>query len=482
MTHPRFGILAAIVARTALCGVFFAGAQVYPEHMRGNAAPLLARTTLPSGFVFVGAQYIAPHLGNASTANPQSPSSPSPPSKTQKLSNPLNDLLDEAQRDIDNNQFEAAVAPLQKFLAEKPDIAYAHFQLGYAYTALKRSGEARAEYERATALDPKMSEAFLNLGILLMEKDPSAAVTPLRRAVDLLPSQSRPRYLLGYALERSGDSAGAVESLEGALRLDPRDLETLVHLGNLCYGAKRYAEAEARFRSAMAIQPDSPPALLGLAQTLDAQKKAEAADAFRNYLALRPEDSGARARLVHLLVEGEQYDAALAELNRSDAGKPSLESLKLRADIQIAQKKWDDSIVTIRSAIALSPSDAQLRGGLGRVFMQKRDYASAEKELKGALEIDRNNLAYWKDLSSTYYLAGNYPATLAALDLIAKAETPGPGAWFIRALCYDKLNQPKPALEAYQKFLDLDRDNNPDQVWQAQQRSKVLRRMLGEKR
>ena len=406
-----------------------------------------------------------------------------PQQRTQKLSNPLNDLLDEAQKDIDSNNFEAAIIPLQKFLAEKPEIAYAHFQLAYAYTALERGDEARAEYERATALDPKMSEAFLNLGILLMEKDPAAAVAPLRKAVDLLPAQSRPRYLLGYALERSGNAAAAIDSLEAATRLDPRDLETVIHLGNLYYGLKRYAEAENKFRAALEMQPKSPPALLGLAQSLDAQKKPEAADAFREYLAVQTADPGARARLVHLLVAQQKYDAALSELDRAEAGlPPSLDSLRLRADIQIAQKKWDDAIVTIRRAIALSPKDAQLHGGLGRVLMQKHDYASAEKELKAALQIDQNNFAAWKDLSVTYHLAGNCPAALATLDVIAKVETPGAGAWFMRALCYDKLNQPKPAIEAYQKFLELDQDKNPDQVWQAQQRSKVLRRMLEQKR
>src|SRR5215470_19591769 len=45
----------------------------------------------------------------------------------QKLANPLNDLLDEAQRDIDQNQFEAAITPLQKVLADQPDFAYGHF-------------------------------------------------------------------------------------------------------------------------------------------------------------------------------------------------------------------------------------------------------------------------------------------------------------------------------------------------------------------
>jgi hypothetical protein len=37
-------------------------------------------------------------------------------------------------------------------------------------------------------------------------------------------------------------------------------------------------------------------------------------------------------------------------------------------------------------------------------------------------------------------------------------------------------------LEAYQKFLELDQDKNPDQVWQAKERSKVLQRVLGRKR
>ncbi|MGB8322284.1 MAG: tetratricopeptide repeat protein, partial [Candidatus Acidiferrum sp.] len=160
---------------------------------------------------------------------------------------------------------------------------------------------------------------------------------------------------------------------------------------------------------------------------------------------------------------------------------PTLETLKLPADIQNGQKKIDDAIVTLQQAIALAPQDAQLHGGLGRLYLQKRDFPDAEKELKIALQFDRNNLTYWKDLSSTYYLGGNCPATLSTLDLIAKAETPNPGAWFIRALCYDKLEQVQPALDAYHKFLELDQNRNPDQVWQANQRIHVLQKMAEKK-
>jgi tetratricopeptide (TPR) repeat protein len=113
--------------------------------------------------------------------------------------------------------------------------------------------------------------------------------------------------------------------------------------------------------------------------------------------------------------------------------------------------------------------------------MQKRDFPAAEKELKSALQIEPNSLVVWKNLSSTYYLSKNYPATLATLDVIAKAEAPNAASWFIRALCYDNLHQLQPAYDAYQKFLAMDEGKNADQVWQAQQRSKVLKHMLDDK-
>ncbi|HYT24390.1 MAG TPA: tetratricopeptide repeat protein [Candidatus Polarisedimenticolia bacterium] len=453
-------------------------------HLRSNAIRTRLFVFCAAFFFFAGAHQAVPLLGNQSSNNAQSSSKPAVQSRTQKVANPLNDLLEEAQRDIDKNNFESAIAPLQKVIADQPEFAYAHFQLAYVYTALKRTDEARAEYTRTIAIDSKMSEAYLNLGMLLLDKkENAAAVTPLRKAVDLLPAQSHPRYLLAVALDRSGDHAGAAEAFEALHHLDPNNVTAINYLGWAALRNGRPAAAEARFRRAVEIQPKEPEGHKGLAESLDAQKKSEAAATYRDYLELMPNDAEARARLVHLLLDQSQSDAALAELDRLDAGKqPTIESLKLRADVQIAGKKWDDSIVTLQQALALAPNDAQLHGGLGRIFLQKRDFAAAEKELRIALRLDSKNLGYWKDLSTTFFLGGNYPAALATLDEIAKMEQPGAGVWFIRAICYDKLNQPKLALEAYQKFLALDQDKNPDQVWQARERSKVLQRMLDRKR
>jgi Flp pilus assembly protein TadD len=413
----------------------------------------------------------------------QNPSSKPPQVRAQKVQNPLNDLLDEAQAALDKNNFEAAIPPLQKFLAEKPDVAFAHFQLAYAYTGLNRVEEARVEYERCVALEPKMAEAHLNLGILLLEKDPAAAVAPLRRAVELLPSQSRPRFLLGVALERSGDLAGAAESFESVSHLNTADNEALIHLGGVYLQLKRPADAEKKYRTVLESQPKSTLALRGLALSLDAQSKPEAVEAYRSYLAAEPQDSAMRPRFVQLLVANKQLDEALAETEKSASGQaPTLDSLRLRADILIGQNKLEEAIATLKQAIALAPRDAQLHGGLGRLYLQKRGFADAERELKIAIQLDKGNVVYWKDLTATFYQGGNYAAALAGYDVLEKMEKPGAGVWFIRALCYDKLDQTQPALDAYRKFLDLDGNQHPDQVWQANQRIHVLEKRAEKKK
>jgi Flp pilus assembly protein TadD len=420
-----------------------------------------------------------PHLISADST-PQSTKSQNP--KAVPLRNPLNDLLDEAQAAIDKNDFAAAIPPLQKFIADQPDVAYAHFQLAYAYTNLKQPLDARPEYERAIAIDPKFFEAYLNLGTLLLESNPKEAVAPLRKAVELQPAQSHPHYLLAVALDTSGDEAGAVEQFQAILSLEPNDLPSLNYLASYSLRHQNPVDAEAKFRHVLQLDPKDRKAMLGLAQSLEAQKKPEAAEALQQYLSSGPVDEDSRSQLIHSLIDQKQYDAAIAEIDKSNGTHPpSVESLELRADVLVAQNKTDEAIATIQQAVALKPQDAKLHGGLGRLYMTKRDFPNAEKELLIALKLDRSNLAYVKNLASSYYLEGNYPMALAGIGAAEKMEPLNAGQWFIRALCYDKLRQVQPAIDAYRKFLELDQNHDSNQVWQANQRIHVLEKMAQKK-
>ena len=77
-----------------------------------------------------------------------------------------NALLATAQDAMSKKDYSAAVDAYHSYLTMRPDDAIAHFQLGYAFTALSRPADARPEYERAIELNPNMAEAYENLGDL----------------------------------------------------------------------------------------------------------------------------------------------------------------------------------------------------------------------------------------------------------------------------------------------------------------------------
>lgn len=406
-----------------------------------------------------------------------------PHGRTRKVANPLNDLLERAQAALDRKDYAAAIEPLNKLISEKPDVAYAHFQLAYAYTGLERWNEAQSEYRQAIQLDPKMSAAHLNLGLLLLNRDAHAAIEPLRRATELLPAESRPRFLLGLALERSGKLSEAVETYQGAESLSPRDFELQFAFGRALLRLDRPVDAEKKFRAALDLKSDSAPARLGLANSLFVQHKPEAAAQFEAYLKQQPQDTESRERLARMYYEREEYPQALAELDRAETAQaPTLDSLKLGADIAVGQKNWDAAVEVLRKALQLAPRDAALHAGLGRIYLEKRDFRDAEKALRDSLAIDGNYVNALRDLGTVLYLEDNYAGALEAMDSLAKRETPLPGSWFIRAICYDKLARKKEAVESYQKFIDLDEGRHQDQDFQARQRIKLLSRELQSKK
>jgi Flp pilus assembly protein TadD len=406
------------------------------------------------------------------------------PQRTPPPSDPLQQLLAKAEEAIEKEDYASAAAALEQYLLQKPDDARAHFQLGYAYTALQQAEKAKTHYQRAVELDPKLAAGHLNLGLVLLDLDPSAAVAPLRKAAELLPDQARPRFLLGIALEGCGKTNDAIAEYAEAERLAPRDYEVVLALGRALLNRERYAEAEARFRIALSIRPDAAPPRLGLAESLVGQNKADAAAAeYAAYLKAKPDDYDARLRLATLYVDLGRFEPALAELQRLKEADRHLSSVyRLRAETHQKQKRLAEAAQDLQKATELEPTDAELRARRGRVLLELRDFPAAERELLAALQLQPEAIDPLRDLVAVYYLGENYPAALRALERLAQRETLSPGSWFVRATCYDKLGTSAEAIAAYQKFLDLDQGKSEKQDFQARQRIKTLTRMLEKKK
>jgi tetratricopeptide (TPR) repeat protein len=114
------------------------------------------------------------------------------------------------------------------------------------------------------------------------------------------------------------------------------------------------------------------------------------------------------------------------------------------------------------------------------VDVELRDYPSAVRMLEQAYAQNPQNADALRDLGDAFYLNENYAAALEAMDRLAKLETPKPGSWFVRAICYDKLSRKAEAIEAYQKFLDEDAGQHDTQDFQARHRIPVLQHEMGQ--
>jgi Flp pilus assembly protein TadD len=398
----------------------------------------------------------------------------------------LNNLLAQAQAAMDRNDYEAAVQAYQEYLTKKSDDATVHYDLGYAYTAMQKFADAKAEYEKAISFDPKMAAAYQNLGLTLLRTEPSAAVAPLQKAAELMPQDARTKWLLGTALEKNGKLDLAIEQYEAAKKLDDKDPDFRTSLGHALLSAERPAEAEAVYREALALHPEGAAlgqAHIGLAQALIAQKKIEGATTeMAAYLQSRPDDANARMELAAGLAELGKNDEALAELDRATGGGPeNLRELKLRVQIAFQRKRYDDAIPALQKAIALAPQDAELVAQLGNLYLEKKDYPDAVNELIVAFKMNPASNDVLGDLVTGQYLNKNYSGALKALDVLSRRKTLPMGSWFIRATCYDKLGQPAQALDAYKKFLELNTDLNNDMYFEASARVRTLTRELKKK-
>jgi Flp pilus assembly protein TadD len=425
---------------------------------------------------FLGNAASAQVVGTSRTKIPQDPSAIE-----------LNRLLTAAQDAVSKNDYATAAQDYRDYLAKKPDDAVVHYDLGYAYTALQKPAEAKSEYEKAIALDPKMAAAYQNLGVTLIPTDPAAAIEPLQHAAELMPEDARTKWLLGVALEATKKDALAIEQYQAAAKLDAKNAEIRTSLGFALLRTGRAGDAEAAFREALSLLPAGQPAGIasdeahkGLLQALLAEKKNdEAAAEMGVYLAGHPHDASMELEHASLLVEAGKDDDALAELDKAaSTGPESLRALKLRALIYFHKKQYDNAVPVLTKAIALAPKDPELAAQLGHAYLEKKDYANAVPVLVTALNMNPQSIDVLKDLVAAEYLNKNYAATLHGLDVLAQKETPAMGSWFVRATCYDKLGQAAPALESYKKFLEMNKDENSDMYFEATARVRTLTREL----
>lgn len=117
------------------------------------------------------------------------------------------------------------------------------------------------------------SEAFASLGNWFADKKQfDCAASAFASASRLQPRSSTFAYLWGLSLYSAGHDDGAMAPLNKAKQLDANDIRPRLTLAAVLDRRNKVVEAEDEWRAALAIDPDSAPALEALSQDLIRQK------------------------------------------------------------------------------------------------------------------------------------------------------------------------------------------------------------------
>lgn len=152
--------------------------------------------------------------------------------------------------------YEEAVPYFEKALALNPQLSVAWLNLGNLHFHRKALDHAERCYREALTLDPRQGQAATQLGLVYLEQGQlHLAREPLEKAISLDPADLWAHLGLSEFHRRTRNPVGSLEEAREALRLDPRDPDVQNYLGIALECNRRTFEAEKAYRRALQMDP-----------------------------------------------------------------------------------------------------------------------------------------------------------------------------------------------------------------------------------
>jgi Flp pilus assembly protein TadD len=221
---------------------------------------------------------------------------------------------------------------------EVRESAYRDNNHGVALLEQFRPQDAASAFRKALSLDPDLALARINLAIALVNvPDLPAAEREARAAIATRPDSPQAHYVLGLAARGQNNPADAFAAFRKVLQFDPTDVGSNVNLGQLYLQDRKYEDAIAAFRAALATESFSATAAYNLGIALSRSGQAEAGQkAMERFQALReagygtligqtyPEQGRYAEALASTGAEGDLVDAATPAVRFVDATASAL--------------------------------------------------------------------------------------------------------------------------------------------------------------
>jgi predicted TPR repeat methyltransferase len=267
-----------------------------------------------------------------------------------------------------------------------------------------RLAEAEALYLGVLAQQPHHPGVNHALGLIALNRGRvELAAERLAKAVAAAPERARFHNSLGAAYRALGLVEEALSAFERAVALDPGDAFAHTNQG-LALHALRRPGAEAAFRRALEIRPDSATARGGLGVTLSREgRHDEAIEALQAALANLPADLELRLDLARAYVAAGRNDAAaaVAEQMRPFEDAPGFPTLRLCVVLAQAGRP-ELAAPFLHRSLERDPADAAGAGPmLARLAAAAPPPRASDAQMQGVYAVKAKS---W-DRTETYFAA-----------------------------------------------------------------------------
>lgn len=215
------------------------------------------------------------------------------------------------------------------------------------------------------------------------------------QTVAVYPSQmGTAHFNLGRYLKTQGDSSAAIRQFRITLQINPQYREAYFEIGLIQLDRNRLDEAEAFFRSALAVQPDARVHNnLGLI-FMKREQWQEAADWFGRALEIENSHPEAHNNLGLVYLQTGRVDEAEAAYRKAIQAKFEFASAHMNlGNLYKRQGRWGEALMEMQLGRYLEPGHPDIRVLLGQVYALTGDARKAELEFQEALRIDPHHAA-----------------------------------------------------------------------------------------
>jgi len=389
-----------------------------------------------------------------------------------------------------------AAAPAQAQTdAEKPvrnrAAAYYHYSLAHIYEELvalygrsEFANRAIEEYKLAIQNDPESS--FLNAGLAELYAKTSRIRDAVIEAQNILkkdPNNLDARKLLGRIYLRSlGDmNAGtqsqeilrlAIEQYEQIVRLEPKAIDSRLLLGRLYILNKQMDKAEAAFKTAVEIQPESEEAVTNLAYLYNEQGDAAKAAATLNNVPEAARSAKLYSALGYTYEHQRQYKKAIEAYRKAvEIDKENLDAVRGLAQNLLSDGQLEAALEQYKNVIEEDPQDAQAQLRIAEIQRRLGKLDAALESLKKAQGMVQDSLEVPYNFALVYAAQGRYEDAIASLqgllDKTARADNnysagdANNRSVFLERLgeLYREMGRTQLAVETFRKTLTLGDEN-----------------------